>query len=322
MGRWKCLYGNVRFIVSLLIVLLIAQDFATLPVAAADPTVSPSPVSLDTIRPGHHQEEEAYLHSRRADANGQVDGQARQDALRQASKLPERATLPAALTGKRPTVGRNAAPPRASWTQLGPAPENTDQLNPLKDYQYGNKVSGRAMAVVVGPHTGVIYLGTAGGGVWKSLDDGVTWNSLTDDQDSLAIGALALDPSDTTDRTLYVGAGEPDYALDSYQGIGVLKTTDGGATWQPFGGNTFGSYSANSTGVAAIVIVGSTVYAATLKGLFSSTNGGPLCRRASRIASRTSRRTERASMWSRASYIMETRRRASINPTAAVAGRR
>jgi hypothetical protein len=52
---------------------------------------------------------------------------------------------------------------------------------------------------------------------------------LTDGQDSLAIGALAIDPSDS--NVVYAGTGEANQSCDSYFGIGLLKTTDGGATW-------------------------------------------------------------------------------------------
>ena len=122
----------------------------------------------------------------------------------------------------------------------------------------------------------MIYLGTAGGGIWKSTDDGAAWTPLTDRQQSLAIGALALDPTDTQDTTLYAGTGEPNASLDTYQGVGVLKTTDGGATWtlQGAGFPGFGAYSAISVSVHALAANGAMVLAATSGGFYRSTDGG------------------------------------------------
>ncbi|MDQ2785721.1 MAG: hypothetical protein M3Y58_12045 [Chloroflexota bacterium] len=57
------------------------------------------------------------------------------------------------------------APPSAVWQPLGPAPENTETLNPNQDYRF-HTVSGRATAIVAGQHTpGLLFLGTADGGV-------------------------------------------------------------------------------------------------------------------------------------------------------------
>src|SRR5262249_35028124 len=66
-----------------------------------------------------------------------------------------------------------------------------------------------------------IYLGTAQGGVWRSLNGGATWTTIFDTAQSLAIGALALAPSDPT--KLYVGTGEGNNSADSVFGVGVYR---------------------------------------------------------------------------------------------------
>jgi hypothetical protein len=117
------------------------------------------------------------------------------------------------------------ADPSLAWTSIGPQPTNSLSFSPF--------VSGRVTALVVDPRdsTGnTIFLGAAEGGVWKSTDGGGTWMPLTDQEPSLAVGSLALDPS-TSPSTIYVGTGEENFAIDSYYGAGVLKSTDGGATW-------------------------------------------------------------------------------------------
>jgi photosystem II stability/assembly factor-like uncharacterized protein len=130
--------------------------------------------------------------------------------------------------------------------------------------------SGRATDVIVDPsNANIVYLGTAGGGLWKSIDAGATWVPLTDTQASLAVGAIALDPNNP--RTLYVGTGESNSSLDSYYGAGLLKSTNGGASWKriagPFAYQSFGA-------LAVSPADGSLVLAGTYYGLYRSADGG------------------------------------------------
>jgi len=75
-------------------------------------------------------------------------------------------------------------------------------------------VSGRVTSVVVDPtNANKVYLGTAQGGVWRSLDGGSTWTSIFDNAQTMAIGALALAPSDPT--ILYVD-GPMTYMPENY----------------------------------------------------------------------------------------------------------
>ncbi|MBI1737804.1 MAG: hypothetical protein HYR58_00975, partial [Acidobacteria bacterium] len=100
-------------------------------------------------------------------------------------------------------------------------------------------VSGRIGAIAVDPtDPNIVYLGGAQGGVWKTTDGGLNWTPLTDSQASLAIGAIAIDPSSCTPapcRTIYVGTGEQTFSSSSYYGAGILKSTDAGATWTQMG---------------------------------------------------------------------------------------
>ncbi len=118
------------------------------------------------------------------------------------------------------------------WTLIGPEPTVTPfAFNP---------VSGRVTALAVDPaNPDVVYLGAAEGGVWETTDGGTTWTPLTDNQPSLAVGSIALDPTTCTSTgcgTIYVGTGEgEDFAFDNYYGAGILKSTDGGATWTQYG---------------------------------------------------------------------------------------
>ena len=135
-------------------------------------------------------------------------------------------------------AGLASSPQTTQWVGLGPAPLASDATgNGFQDY---NWVSGRATSVLVDPAdaTGnTVLLGGAYGGLWKSTNAGsksatpnlVTWQALIDDQPSLAVGAIALQPGNSS--VILVGTGETNASGDSYYGMGILRSTDGGATW-------------------------------------------------------------------------------------------
>ncbi len=126
------------------------------------------------------------------------------------------------------------------WTPLGPLPLASDASgNGTQDY---HQVSGRATAVAIDPAdpTGnTIYIGGAQSGVWKSTNaasdaaNTVTWTPVTDDQATLSIGAIAIQPGNTNPATTVILAatGEANNSADSYFGLGVLRSADAGTTW-------------------------------------------------------------------------------------------
>ncbi len=92
-------------------------------------------------------------------------------------------------------------------------------------------IGGRLTSIVSQPgDADHIWVGAAGGGVWESPDAGATWSTVWHQEATLNIGSLAIDPRDP--QTLYCGTGEANLSADSYAGVGVYRTTDGGATWQ------------------------------------------------------------------------------------------
>jgi uncharacterized protein (TIGR03437 family) len=108
------------------------------------------------------------------------------------------------------------------WRLIGPRPTNSG-------VRY--ETSGRIGAIAMDPRDSkVLYLGAASGGVWKTTDAGETWTPLTDDQPSLATGAIAIDPANPD--TVFVGTGEATFSSSSYYGAGILKSTDAGASWR------------------------------------------------------------------------------------------
>lgn len=155
----------------------------------------------------------------------------------------------------------------AFWESIGPAPLLMAS---------GARASGRVNAIAIDPgNPDLVYLGAAMGGVWKSTDRGQSWTPLTDDQASLSMGALAIDPKDS--NTVYAGTGETNFSGDSLYGLGILKTTDGGATWSRLGEDVFVNPAGGGTRFSRLVIDPinqETIYAGTTYGLYKSTDSG------------------------------------------------
>jgi photosystem II stability/assembly factor-like uncharacterized protein len=105
------------------------------------------------------------------------------------------------------------------WINIGPAPIDGGQIGLTG---HDRPVTGRVSAVAIDPRDDHHWLvGGAQGGVWETADRGRTWMPLTDDQPSLAIGAIAFHPRDS--NTVYVGTGEALAAQGAFPGQGLLK---------------------------------------------------------------------------------------------------
>ncbi|HME35855.1 MAG TPA: hypothetical protein VKF84_11495 [Candidatus Sulfotelmatobacter sp.] len=133
-----------------------------------------------------------------------------------------------------------AALSTGSWIPLGPVPLASDATgNGTQDY---HQVSGRATAVAIDPADpsgNTVYIGGAQSGVWKSINaanptaNSVAWTPMTDNQATLSIGAIAIQPgnSDPANSVILAATGEADNSSDSYFGLGILRSTDAGSSW-------------------------------------------------------------------------------------------
>ena len=96
-----------------------------------------------------------------------------------------------------------------------------------------NNIQGRITSIAVDPtNENIAYVGAAEGGIFKTTNAGATWVPLFDDQPSLSIGAVAIDPSDPD--IVYAGTGEvnPGGGSVAYGGTGLYRSTDAGMTWE------------------------------------------------------------------------------------------
>jgi photosystem II stability/assembly factor-like uncharacterized protein len=157
------------------------------------------------------------------------------------------------------------------WIPIGPSPISEGATND----------NGLVSAIAINPNNpAIIYIGTVGGGVWRSNDGGLHWKPLFDRQIALGIGepaGIAIDPTNT--NTIYVGTSG---RFAPQPQAGLFKSNDGGASWIALGSG----YPAGNTGNATlfvnqwinVVLVdpanSNIVYVAATGGLYRSTDGG------------------------------------------------
>ena len=153
---------------------------------------------------------------------------------------------------------------KGTWTEITKQPYDSDDIR-YRDPAFSN--SGGGAGLVTGRMTslavdgGTVWAGAADGGVWKSTDAGAHWTPVFDGQANTSIGAVAVNPDD---HSVWVGTGEGNTSSDSYSGVGVYRSADGGASWSRVGD---GELSGILIGRLAFDGIGN-VYAATSQGLW------------------------------------------------------
>lgn len=107
--------------------------------------------------------------------------------------------------------------------------QNAAHFNALR-YRYIGPVGNRVSAVAgVAGDANTYYAGAASGGIWKTTDGGIHWQSIFDDHPVQSVGALAVAPSDP--NVVYAGTGEAHVRSHISIGNGIYKSTDAGRTW-------------------------------------------------------------------------------------------
>ncbi len=151
------------------------------------------------------------------------------------AEVPGEATLAARSGWAALNAGAHSA---GTWQLIGPSKATYPAvLNPFlgdgAQYVTSGRVTAMAMSPTCNSNRCVLYVGAAGGGVWRTDKalNGSNWQFVSGSFGINAIGSLLIDPSDSTGNTVYAGTGESNASGDSEAGVGIYKTTDGGATW-------------------------------------------------------------------------------------------
>src|SRR5438876_3589044 len=125
----------------------------------------------------------------------------------------------------------------AMTSKAAPAdqPSPTDKFKNLEFREIGPATMGGRIDdfAVVESNPNIVYVGTASGGVWKTTNNGTTWEPIFDKEGVSTIGDIAIAPSDPS--IVWVGTGEPNNRQSSSWGDGAYKSLDGGKTWKKMG---------------------------------------------------------------------------------------
>ena len=134
-----------------------------------------------------------------------------------------------------PAGGATSARDRLeSWAEHVRLTETSD-FKDLKWKALGPKSQGGRVESIECPAPGssTIYVGVGAGNLWKSINNGTTWEPIFENESTFAIGDVSIAPSDS--NIVWVGTGEVLMARSSFAGTGVFKSVDAGKTWRNMG---------------------------------------------------------------------------------------
>ncbi len=215
--------------------------------------------------PGFERDDPSARARALRELRGVPDPAAQWRVLQEAGKQRDRYGVPAAAGSRQRQL--TASPVQGStFVNIGPGGASFE----FNGAKYLETDSGRARQIVAHPtDPGILYLATAGGGVWKTWDAGAHWEPITDALGTTAMGTLAMDPQNPD--VLYLGFGDP----FDVQRPGLVKSTDGGATWSlPVQLAAAGRIAGSVTDLKVDPQSSNVVLATTDIGLFRSADAG------------------------------------------------
>ncbi|MEI6021584.1 MAG: hypothetical protein WCR21_10690, partial [Bacteroidota bacterium] len=166
-----------------------------------------------------------------------------------------------------------------SYNMLAQSPVNSAMFGTMETRQLGpGTMSGRITAIegVLNDEGKTIYVGTGGGGVWKSSNAGTSFKSVFD-KHCQSIGAIAINQKNSA--IVYVGSGESNMRNSVSIGDGMYKSTDGGDNWKKIGLDSTEHISRiiihpNNPDVIYVAVPGALWSDSKHRGVYKSSNGG------------------------------------------------
>src|SRR6266566_8247110 len=143
--------------------------------------------------------------------------------------------LPAGQKEKQKEKGKEKAAATVAKTPSANEPAPMEKFKALEFRELGPAVMGGRIDdfAAVESNPSIVFVGVASGGVWKTVNNGITWEAVFDKEGVSTIGDIAIAPSDLS--IVWVGTGEPNNRQSSSWGDGIYKSTDGGKTWKNMG---------------------------------------------------------------------------------------
>jgi photosystem II stability/assembly factor-like uncharacterized protein len=181
-----------------------------------------------------------------------------------------------------PAIAQGVSPARTVFSRpVAPFNGTLDPklLTGLRYRSLGPARGGRVTTVTGVPSQPfTFYMGSTGGGVWKTVDAGQTWTNVTDGQ--IGVGSMgAIDVSQSDPNTVYIGTGSDGLRSNVSIGDGVYKSTDAGKTWTHLGLRDAGNIGGlrvhpSNPDVAFVAAIGNPFKPNADRGVFRTKDGG------------------------------------------------
>src|SRR5882757_7072232 len=290
-------FSSVRFAIAVTL-MFAAAAMAFVAAKSSGPFLSGKSGNTNKSINKFRQDRDQSGGKRRAMPGPEIDrGPVAADQERYANRAYPASDIPFKLTRDAQKAWANvmsmSRPSAGAWALIGPNGGIFPDILTFsgREYVTSGRITALAMTPTCTPNDCKLWVGAAGGGVWrtnKALASPPNWTFISGSFATNAIGTLT---ADTATHTLYAGTGEPNASGDSEAGFGIYKSTDNGNTWTHLAANTSVPLMATPCGdapaytgpafdgraISSIVVSGGTMYVGStraVRGVSSVTGGG------------------------------------------------